>query len=319
MRRLGIRIALSWFFFIGSTCFAYTDNCDLVKNYDANWDLAGHFETAYKSTQWTGLLTEATLKRAIANLKHYCCFDKKDACENTGNLKEVVKDWYTRSPYLYDHLIDVMLRNLSPYPYEGLSGDAKAVEWNNIINAYATRTTWAVPNEATTQYNKYWKDQSNWSNEYPVYRISLYNWVSDSAYQQVIEWASKKWTEVQTTTEDDSKKFEKFDKWDLTTKHLNVCQIATNFSTKLWNFNSADLTIAESRCIDRVYDVLLRYIYVYSHYIEVQSNLLAYRAVDNYNNYFNSRTQSINTTITRANTYLFWVIRAVWKITSICN
>jgi hypothetical protein len=34
-----------------------------------------------------------------------------------------------------------MLRNLSPYPYAGLSGDAKAVEWNNIINGYATRTT----------------------------------------------------------------------------------------------------------------------------------------------------------------------------------
>jgi len=324
MKRLLVITGILIFFLIGSNSFAYTDNCALVKDYNPYGDLAWNFKTAYENLSWKELLPKNWLKKAIENLKKYCCnwSEKEWSCsfENGEQEKLKTNNDYPRSPYLYDHLVNVMLRRLSPYPYEDVEKDEKSEEWQTFISWFANNATWGIPQDLLTKYNEYWKRSDNRISWFPRYRLSLYNWVSNTAYQIVMEGVLKD-NKVDTKSNmfKDTDKFEKIADWDLTTKHLNVCQIATNYSRAFWNFDSSDLTLAEAYCINRVYDILVSYSELYSKYIKIQWNILAQRALENYNNYFNSRTQSINTSVTRSNTYLFWVVKGVWQITSICN
>ena len=308
-----------------SWCFAYTDNCNLVENFNDFGTLPENFKNAFDNTPWNQLLTEAGLKRALVNLKAYCCnewkFKWKCDTNISQQLKQAVTDpdikWadYPKSPYLYDHLVSVMLRRLSEYSYMGVEMDKQAKERYEEYSWYKNNTDWRTAGDFTSIYNKYRHKSDNRENSAPKYRLSLYNGVSSSSYQNAIEWV---WNE-QTTVRPDTEKINNYDNWDLTTKHLNTCLVATRFAIRLWNFDSSDLTLLEPQCINKVYSIMYNYSSLYKDIVETQTNLLAQNTLNNYYQYFNARRSTVNTTITRAYWYLFWIVKLVWKITAQCN
>jgi hypothetical protein len=114
------------------------------------------------------IITKNDLNTAILNLKKYCCNNKlwwlsNETCiDDTSFYNENSLD----SPYLFDHLFDVIMRRLNwldgdrnIYTKSEMSLDEKWVERRNFITEQAISLEWATPQGIWKKYKEF---RSHW-------------------------------------------------------------------------------------------------------------------------------------------------------------
>ena len=158
--------------------FTLADNSDCSRfgamTYKQNW--TNWFDIVNKSRevenyeftkflsieQQTGIITKNDLNTAILNLKKYCCENKlwdlgKDTCTKD---KPFFNDNALDSKYLFDHLMDVIMRRLNwstwdndIYKKTNMSVDPLWAERRSRINSQAESTKWSTPYLITFRTN----------------------------------------------------------------------------------------------------------------------------------------------------------------------
>lgn len=320
-------ICIFWLVFIWNTSFAYVSNCETVKWIDLNQWLSDERKGKFKGTLWYEMLTEEGLLRALRNLKKYCCFDieqnRKDPNCKKHDFDDIKND-YPKSPYFLDHIINIMIRRLWPKTYEGIELDKKAAEWEKKVDEYATSTGWNLPSKLDELFKEYWFNDKCWDtnsrgkfkSKTPKYLISYYDWTSAVEYTQKID-TEQQWG----ATINNIDKYKKFEERDLTTKYMNLCQTAINIAMaqNLYDSDDQETIRIQNECLKRVNDFVSKKVKLYSKFIIDQSNLLVENSYTNYNNYLNSRNETVLNMLTEINNNFFWSLRQIQQVTLKCN
>lgn len=82
----------------------FAHDCDLVTKKESTEITV----QKYASFDYKGVIPREALQKALSNLRSYCCTQKIIACEKG----EAMEEYYPKSPFLFDHILDVTMRRL---------------------------------------------------------------------------------------------------------------------------------------------------------------------------------------------------------------
>ena len=214
---------------------------DIVKNSRETTIWPAIFLT---TDQQKAIITNNDLNTAIINLKKYCCENQiwwltqdRDTCKKD---KVFFNDNTPDSPYLFDHLFDVIMRRLNwmngeydIYTKTNMTLDKKWEERRNRINEKAESQKWSTPQIIYTKYKEIW-------NQTPEYNIATLIYPEfrkdDDTFLEYIGWKKDN---------DESKKIAKalkeYDKRTIYDRYSNACALTEFFYVLLnaWQ-NSKD-------------------------------------------------------------------------------
>lgn len=201
---------------------------------DSSWWTDGNIYSNFMSTeQQLAIINKESLSTAMLNLKKYCCekwiwwpgVTDTNTCDND---KELYNDNIIDSPYLFDHLFDVVMRRLS-----GLTGeydiytklemwsDDKGLEWRAWLNSQAENLSWANPQIISDKYEEFWKKSSPdlW------YDITekIDETFKDNSDDIFLSYVSGQWGSKDS--ESVAEALKNYDKWTLYDRYNNACAV----------------------------------------------------------------------------------------------
>lgn len=140
------------------------------------------------------LLPKEAVIRASKNLRSFCCEQKM--IRNTETNTEICKDQdlpankqFPQSQYLFDHLVDIMLRRLDGNPdliYPDVPLHPRGKIWREIIRQYAVVPEWKSPAQLINI------SMDDWVAPKPDGLIKLYGSVCSTAYSYYTSLAASK-------------------------------------------------------------------------------------------------------------------------------
>ena len=265
------------------------------------WTDKNKFTNFLTIEEQNNIITKDDLNTAILNLKKYCCDnDKKwgltdEICTRDKNF---FNDNVPDSPYLFDHIFDVIMRRLNwqsgdinIYTKTKMSLDDKWTKRREFIDSQAEATGWSNPETIIAEYWNLWTQ-----NEYNIAQ-KIYNafWYFNN--EDFLTYVSWKWG-----TEDSksiANSFKKYDDWTLYERYINACALSEYFYALLdyW-VDSTD----KSRVISNLSnlscnDMVLKTINWENRYVSLvtqrSSNLFLSNYVEWYFSYLNERQQRL--------------------------
>lgn len=282
--------------------------------------------------QQRAIITKNDLSTALLNLKKYCCEKQlwwlkqsSNACKNDKNF---FNDNAPDSPYLFDHLFDVIMRRLNwlsgdnnIYTKTQMTLDDKWVEWRDWISEKAGSTEWYIPEAINSKYNKI-RNQSSpdlWFNITTQIYSTFWN-LDDQSFLLYV--SGKGWS-------DESKKiataFQKYNERTLYDRYKNACALSEYFYSllNLWvNSNNDKMQIikkvAENSCdtiIDRQIESENSYVQVIT---KKTSSLFLSNYLEWYLTYLYNRQDKLEKLWTDTKNRRFDVTRAVPCLQSKC-
>lgn len=200
---------------------------------DQVWWVDGYIYTKFLSKeQQLAIIDKESINTAILNLKKYCCekelwwLDMKlETCEN---VKTFFNDNIIDSPYLFDHLFDVVMRRLSGltgeydiYTKTNMSWDSLWLERRSWINSQAENVSWANPQILIDKYQQFWQPSSPQS----WYDISekLSATFRDLSDQDFLTYVSGQWWSDESVHI--AEVLKNYDSWTLYDRYNNACAI----------------------------------------------------------------------------------------------
>lgn len=160
--------------------FGQSTNADCSMVDSADVDINIFKITAQDAGIDYSLLPEDAQERVSKNLRAYCCDQnilKEVTCSKTKT--DIPPDWYyPQSTYLFDHMIDVILRRLDGNPdliYPDVALDPIGKEWREKVRELASDPAWTTPLLILNTAKPYWIDKD-------ASLLWLYNKVCKSAY-----------------------------------------------------------------------------------------------------------------------------------------
>ena len=298
--------------------FTLADNSDCSRfgamTYKQNW--TNWFDIVNKSRevenyeftkflsieQQTGIITKNDLNTAILNLKKYCCENKlwdlgKDTCTKD---KPFFNDNALDSKYLFDHLMDVIMRRLNwldgeinIYTKTNMTLDDKWEERRKRINEKAESLVGAVPQTIINKFEETFKQSPSnlWYNI--VSKIDSTFWsLSDQDFLLYVSW--KWWTSESESVSNAMKNYKNRTLYD---RYINACALGKYFYwlLDLW-MNSSDKQIVINRTANNsCNEMIKRQIEWESNYvssvIQNSSNLFLLDYFEWYMSYLNDRQE----------------------------
>lgn len=297
---------------IGIGNVASAHDCNLFITGSINQIEGTLFENTVKDLPALKALTMDGLHRSLINLKTHCCAsnilnDNPDMLASCKNDKILIteKTDYPQSPFLFDHLIDVMIRRLAiDGNYEKVAPDQKAKERREKKDSLAKNAIWVIP----PAFSKDYKGNRDLQVEY---LIPEYNGVSRDSYKKSIE-----------EIESQRPMFAKYDERNLATKYYNLCQNAIYLMTLIPNqFKSEELVLAQQYCKKLTTKLIDDEADLTAKLIVHKSDLLLHESMKEYADEYliNTRGTSFQDKLTRMTTNLFGVFRMIPKLIPICN
>lgn len=183
----------------------------------------------------TSIITKNDLNTAMLNLKKYCCTHElwwlKQDFETCKDDSIFFNDNALDSPYLFDHLVDIMMRRLSwvagddnIYTKTNMSLDELWTSWRERIDEKATSTEWASPEIIINQYKKVWQQSpSNYGFDITKRIYNIFN-QNPNNFLQYVSW---EWN-----TEDSKKvanALKSYKHRKLYDRYMNVCALSEYF------------------------------------------------------------------------------------------
>ena len=225
-KRIIISLFIIWLSFFS---FTKADNSDCwtfaklyyTQDWWENWFSIVNGARGVSSNKYSNFLTvdeqlaiidKESLNTALLNLKKYCCENeqwwltqKSDTCKKDNVF---FNPNALDSPYLFDHLFDVIMRRLiwlssenDIYLKTNMSIDNKWEEWRNRIQEQSLNITWSNPQEIIDKYQETWKQSPTtaWYNIKDKIQATFWN-NNDDIFLTYVSW---QWSDSQ---ESESKK-----------------------------------------------------------------------------------------------------------------
>lgn len=211
---------------------------DIVES--SRWTTSNSFTKFLTVEEQLNIITKDDLNTAILNLKKYCCDSgkwglTKAICSGDASFfNENVPD----SPYLFDHIFDVMMRRLNwqngdvnIYTKTKMSLDEKWATRRKWIDEQAESTDWSNPEIIINEYKKYWEQ-----NKYNIaQKISTAFWLLNN--KEFLEYVSWNWDTNDSKSISDSLKH--YNDRTLYDRYINTCALSEYFYALLGG-DSAD-------------------------------------------------------------------------------
>lgn len=178
-------IGLVLFNFFLFTTFSWATS--IVGNCDSAMKEGQEYHTIKnRDKKFWNILPDSAITRIFDNLKSFCCNNKnytvsESICEaESKNLQSV----YPETPFLYDHILDILLRRLDAKQKDDVGGDLIYnlepddvwYNWRNSINELANNKDWALPMSIELLYEE---NRTLWSAPYKIWfrdKIWIYSW-----------------------------------------------------------------------------------------------------------------------------------------------
>lgn len=317
---------------------AANTDCVMFSNLTLNWKDAFDIveSTRIKDNQYSNFLSteqknaiidKDSLNTAILNLKKYCCENNVDDIKYTSKTCEtdnwLFNDNALDSPYLFDHLFDVIMRRLSwmtwdeaIYKTQKIQVDEKWQERRTRINDKAENLSGANPWEIINKYNTFriltpeYNITQKVNEEYPS---------STSDFLSYVSW--KWWWESESI----AKSLQEYDKWTLYDRYNNAC-ILSEYFYNLFNqwIESSDKNhlvrnISQWTCISVIERQIKNETEYTKQIIQSSSNLFMKNYITSYISYLHDRMTTLKDT--RHGTVDKWtaVVRAVPQLVKHCT
>lgn len=309
---------------------SYKNWFDIV---NTSWETDSYSFTKFLTIdQQKKIITKDDLNTAILNLKKYCCENEewwlKQINPTCKNDEVFFNDNALDSPYLFDHIFDVIMRRLSwlsgdinIYTKTNMTLDDKWVERRNYITKQATSTWWSNPQIITNEFKKF-RTQSPAELGYDFSQNfnRLFGELSNQDFLTYVSWSWKN-----EGSEAVANGMKNYDKWTLYDRYLNACALSEYFYTLLniWK-NSHDkyITInklANGSC-DKIVEKQIKWESSYVSLIEQRSsNLFLSNYIEWYKSYLYERQEKLQNLLKDSKNRRLDIIRAVPGLQRICT
>ncbi len=184
--------------------------------------------------QQKAILTKNDLNTAILNLKKYCCENERWWLEQTQSTCENDKVFFNDnaldSPYLFDHIFDVIMRRLNwlsgdtnIYTKTNMTLDDKWAERRSFITKQATSTGWSDPQIIIDEAKKFRTSSS-------IYDISLYinNTFRELNNNNFLIYVSWSW-DSEESEKIVANAMKNYNQWTLYERYINACALTEYF------------------------------------------------------------------------------------------
>ena len=243
----------------------------------------------------------------MLNLQAHCCTSNESSKNGTGCKKSSSdrKDRvnYPQSTFLFDHLVDVLMRRLAnDKSYAGLPPEKKSEERNNKLDLLMLAAKGILPLEFQNEYDKYRKLQ-------PQYLLSGYNESNSLSYIQTIK------------SKDNEDRLKNYKDWSIRTAYSNVCSVATYLMMLLApnNMNNPAQN-ARKQCTLQTKNMLKKESNYHYNIVVYKADQLQRDTLQLYaNNYFGQRVQNLMDKLATLSTEWLGVARQVPKLVPLCT
>ena len=345
-KRIIISLFIIWLSFFS---FTKADNSDCwtfaklyyTQDWWENWFSIVNGARGVSSNKYSNFLTvdeqlaiidKESLNTALLNLKKYCCENeqwwltqKSDTCKKDNVF---FNPNALDSPYLFDHLFDVIMRRLiwlssenDIYLKTNMSIDNKWEEWRNRIQEQSLNITWSNPQEIIDKYQETWKQSPTtaWYNIKDKIQATFWN-NNDDIFLTYVSW---QWSDSQ---ESESKKIaealKKYEDWTLYDRYDNACALTEYFYSLLnqpvQSLDRHNTINKLSTCNSLVKEQIKQENEFVREVIQRQSNLFIENYVTEYFKYVDKRTNTLKDTLSKSRDRLLDIVRAVPKLIKKC-
>ena len=324
------------------------NDCDIFANqmYSQKWKKANGFdivnelwgvETNFSAwfltpAQQLEIMDTDSLNTALLNLKKYCCNHSKYTWW-PSNLDQVCIDDSKffeenspNSPYLFDHLFDIIMRRLSWLKWDediysklNMTTDKKWTERRSRINSQAENTDWANPQVIINEYSKF-RTPSELGLGYNI-NNSIHNAFLGLSSNNFLEYVSGKWNSEES--KQIAEAFKNYDKRTLYDRYNNACALTEFFYSFLTNgknpYDKAKYEIFQNECNRIVSEQISAEIEYTSLIIKRSSNLFLSNYINGYMSYLEKRSNTFKQTWKDSADKFFDVVRAIPMLISKCT
>jgi len=295
------------------------------------WTDSNKYSNFLSTEQQLAIINKESLNTAMLNLKKYCCekgiwwpgVTDTNTCDND---KELYNDNIIDSPYLFDHIFDVIMRRLSGltgeydiYTKLDMWSDDKWLEWREWINSKAQDLSWANPQIINDKYEEFWKKSSPnlW---YDITEEVSGNFGKDD--NEFLNYVSGHWGSEES--ESVAEALKNYDKWTLYDRYDNACAVTQYLYSLL---NSAPRSEDKNRVINTLSKwicskIVKNQIESEATYVQVTKlqagNLFLQNYRQWYISYLYDRSQNLQKTWSDATDRLLDVVRGVPHLVKKC-
>lgn len=216
--------------------------------------------------QQAAIIRKDDLNTALINLKKFCC--ENDLWDLTADTCNKDAPYFNPnaldSPYLFDHLFDVIVRRLNwlttdvdIYTKTNMSTDDKWTERREWIDEQAKSTAWTTPQNIINKYKSVWAQSpfSYWFNI--TNRVYSTFWdLNDQDFLNYVAW--KWWSNISRESQVVANAMKNYSQRTLYDRYINACALSEYFYAllDLW-VDSEDKDNTIKRLSDRSCDRII--------------------------------------------------------------
>lgn len=240
------------------------------------------------------IITKDDLNTAILNLKKYCCENGrwwlKQTLDTCKKDKVFFNDNSLDSPYLFDHIFDVIMRRLNwlsgdtnIYTKTNMTLDDKWSERRNFITKQAISTWWSIPQIIIDEYKKFRTGSSPdlWYNISHYIHTTFWS-LSNEGFLSYVSWS---WNSEQSKMVSNAMK--NYSWWTLYDRYINACALSEYFYALLNIWNSDDRMTIINKLSDKSCDKIVeKQIKWESSYVSLIKQRSSNKFLSNYNEWY---------------------------------
>ncbi len=185
--------------------------------------------------QRNSIIDTVSLNTALLNLKKYCCehnMSVKSSYETCKTDKVYFNDNALDSPYLFNHLFDIIMRRMTGLTgnndiYQGMTVDKKSQERRERINSKAENLSWSNPQEIINKYQEFWSQTYKYDIAEKVNHV-----FSSPDPTEFLKYVSWNWNTQES--KDIAEALQHYEDWTLYDRYNNACAL-TEYFYRLFN------------------------------------------------------------------------------------
>lgn len=296
---------------------------------------SNRFTDFLEISEQTRIITNNDLNTALLNLKKYCCENNlwDLSYETCTKDKKFFNDNAPDSPYLFDHLFDVLMRRLNwlggeknIYTKTKMTLDDKWAKRRETIEKHAKSIDWSNPQTIINEYQKEWQQSPSNLGYNITQKIYTTFKLSNQDFLTYVSW---KWSNADgNDSEIVANALRKYNERTLYDRYINTCALGEYFYALLdqWaNSTDKDAVIHKNSTKTTTWDcdkIVQRQIKWENDYVSLviqkSSNLFLSNYVEWYMSYLYERQRKLQKLRKDSSDRWFDVINGVPCLQHIC-
>ncbi len=270
------------------------------------------------------IITNSDLNTAILNLKKYCCENNLWGLSQSFSVcqEKISNPNSLDSPFLFDHLLDVIMRRLNWLTWENdiyptmLEGgnnwyDTVWLKRRQIINSGAESISWTNPQKIIDKYKEF---------RAPSPSILWYN-INNDVHNVFINKGRNQFLEYFTWNI--AKALKNYKEWTLYDRYSNACALSEFFyallSTDTYSEDINKLRRLNNECNNLTNSQISSEVEYTSLVIKRSSNLFLSNYINGYISYLEKRTNNLKSIWKNSSDRFLDVVRGVPMLTNKCK